>query len=281
MPENFDKWASLNQDRIARAEQRGTLPYFVRDNRERVKQAVKQGDVMRANKMSYSGGQVLQQDIMPTIQEKNKLISQINATSKKVNLFEGNLQFEFDTNPSSGTIMAFKNGNTLVVSQKSFLMEDGSEFVPFRSLSSALTKLKDKQTLSFHEEYMVETLFHESLHSKAVHLKNKINIERYSPREDVLEACTQLYARNNYVKIMRSYGVEPVNFAKIQTDGYGYKGKVDMLRTIFTKNGELQVGELINIANETTDGLEYIKNKLDRLYGIEARKLFFYKFRYA
>lgn len=40
MPENFNKWASLNQDRIARAEQRGTLPYFVRDNRERVKQAM-------------------------------------------------------------------------------------------------------------------------------------------------------------------------------------------------------------------------------------------------
>ena len=40
MPENFNKWASLNQNRIARAEQRGTLPYFVRDNRERVKQAV-------------------------------------------------------------------------------------------------------------------------------------------------------------------------------------------------------------------------------------------------
>ena len=47
MPENFNKWASLNQDRIARAEQRGTLPYFVRDNRERVKQAIKKGDVVK------------------------------------------------------------------------------------------------------------------------------------------------------------------------------------------------------------------------------------------
>ena len=48
LPENFKKWASLNQDRIARAEKRGTQPYFVRDNRERVKQAVKKGDVMMA-----------------------------------------------------------------------------------------------------------------------------------------------------------------------------------------------------------------------------------------
>lgn len=56
MPENFNKWASHNQDRIARAEQRGTLPYYVRYNRERVKQAVKQGDVMR------SGDDILNSD---------------------------------------------------------------------------------------------------------------------------------------------------------------------------------------------------------------------------
>lgn len=56
MPENFNKWASLNQDRIARAEQRGTLPYFVRDNRERVKQAVKQGDMRNGDYILNSDG---------------------------------------------------------------------------------------------------------------------------------------------------------------------------------------------------------------------------------
>ena len=35
------------------AEQLGTQPYFVRDNRERVKQAVKKGDVLMANKGDY------------------------------------------------------------------------------------------------------------------------------------------------------------------------------------------------------------------------------------
>jgi hypothetical protein len=56
MPENFNKWASLNQDRIARAEQRGTLPYFVRDNRERVKQAVKQGNGLIIKEGGMKGG---------------------------------------------------------------------------------------------------------------------------------------------------------------------------------------------------------------------------------
>ena len=46
LPDNFKQWAAQNKDRIARAESRGTQPYFVRDNRERVKQAIKQGEVM-------------------------------------------------------------------------------------------------------------------------------------------------------------------------------------------------------------------------------------------
>lgn len=36
VPQGFKTWVANNQDRIARAEKRGTLPYFVRDNRERV-----------------------------------------------------------------------------------------------------------------------------------------------------------------------------------------------------------------------------------------------------
>ena len=36
MPQGFKTWVGKNQDRIAKAEQQGTLPYFVRDNSERV-----------------------------------------------------------------------------------------------------------------------------------------------------------------------------------------------------------------------------------------------------
>ena len=33
VPQGFKNWVGKNQGRIAKAEQRGTLPYFVRDNR--------------------------------------------------------------------------------------------------------------------------------------------------------------------------------------------------------------------------------------------------------
>ena len=79
MPENFNKWASLNQDRIARAEQRGTLPYFVRDNRERVKQAVKQGDVLM-EKVGHKTGLLISVDKKLSSAVHSVLDKQVLAT---------------------------------------------------------------------------------------------------------------------------------------------------------------------------------------------------------
>lgn len=45
LPDNFKQWAAQNKDRIDKAEQRGTSPYFARDNRERMNRAIKQGRV--------------------------------------------------------------------------------------------------------------------------------------------------------------------------------------------------------------------------------------------
>lgn len=60
---------------------------------------------------------------------------------------------------------------------------------------------------------------------------------------------------------MEAYGVKPVNFERIKTDGLGYNLECSKLRGFFTKDHELQIGELINIANETESGTRImIKN---------------------
>jgi hypothetical protein len=41
VPENFKKWVDANKDRIERAEQRGTLPYFIRDNKDATTKSMK------------------------------------------------------------------------------------------------------------------------------------------------------------------------------------------------------------------------------------------------
>lgn len=77
-----------------------------------------------------------------------------------------------------------------------------------------------------------------------------------------MEASVQLYARDRYVRILNSYNVEPVNFSDIQINGYGYKHQVNAIRDLFTRDGKLQIGELVNIANETEDGIKIVNKKL-------------------
>ena len=141
-------------------------------------------------------------------------------------------------------------------------LEDGTVFCPAEKLQSAIAKLKSGQELDFYEEYSIENLFHESVHARAT---RKTIIRAGSMDEKVMETCTQLYARDRYVKIMKAYGVKPVNFDKIMTDGLGYNFECRKLRRFFLKDGELQVGELINIANETESGTRIMVKKLMRM----------------
>ena len=78
------------------AEQRGTLPYFVRDNRERVKQVVKQDDVMMENvghktgliisvdkKLSSAVHSVLDKQVLATLSDAQKRMHQKSLKNLK------------------------------------------------------------------------------------------------------------------------------------------------------------------------------------------------------
>jgi hypothetical protein len=59
------------------------------------------------------------------------------------------------------------------------------------------------------------------------------------------------------------YGREPSHFREIRKEGLGYKKSCDLLRGLFSnENGEIQIGELINIVNESEDGLKIVMGKL-------------------
>lgn len=151
--------------------------------------------------------------------------------------------------------------NTLHISCGKYKMDNGTIFCPANDLHNALNKLKGikKGKLTFNEENAIEALFHESVHSKIK--KQPTNVLE----SQILEICTQLYARNNYVRILRFYNKEPLNFNAIQINGYGYKDGCNLLRKFFTKDNQLQVGELVNIANGTEDGVKKLLNKFKEL----------------
>ena len=55
VPQGFKTWVANNQDRISKAEKRGTLPYFVRDNKSVVRQFINEGNARGGMKGRYLG----------------------------------------------------------------------------------------------------------------------------------------------------------------------------------------------------------------------------------
>lgn len=67
-----------------------------------------------------------------------------------------------------------------------------------------------------------------------------------------------------------------MHFDDIKLNGYGYKLQCNILRDYFTKNNELQVGELINIANGTEEGIKILKkNFIQKEIPIQKQKEIF------
>jgi hypothetical protein len=81
----------------------------------------------------------------------------------------------------------------------------------------------------------------------------------------IVETCTQLYARGKYSKILSKYGVQAKNFETIKYRGLGYTEACNNLRKFFEKDGIMQIGELLNVANETESGYKKMIRKLINL----------------
>lgn len=261
VPENFKDWLEKNEERIWKAK---SLPYFIKDNPEYI-----EFESTRRNRMALQGTEIVGVSELTT-KEFNHLSGDIREASKRTGIFGKDYGIEY-SEFSDGTIMQWKDGK-LTISTVRHQLSDGTVFCPAESLNSAFKKLRKGENLDFYEEYSIESLFHESVHATAT---RKTNILAGTMDEIIAETCTQLYARDRYVKILKAYNVDAFNFERIKTEGLGYNLECSKLRPFFTKNGNLQVGELINIANETESGTRIMMKKLTGM-GIKeknARKL--------
>ena len=113
------------------AEQRGSLPYFVRDNRDRVKQAVKQGDVMMGKvghktgliisvdkKLSSAVHSVLDKQVLATLSDAQKENASKVAEKLKIQLGKPMSFKDLDdgnVNPKLNLSNSFENNCSLSV----------------------------------------------------------------------------------------------------------------------------------------------------------------------
>ena len=126
--------------------------------------------------------------------------------------------------------MATDIRGTIKLSNKRFSFIGG--FQPSVDLKNALKKIGRNEKLSFHEEYAIESLWHEIQHNARtggrVTRRDRVN---YS----LMEAVNQLYARNSYDEFLKTLGGVSQYKEKILREGYGYGETVFRFRYLLNK----------------------------------------------
>lgn len=262
-PEGFKKWVGKNSEYIARKRAEGKESYFIRDNAE-VVERILEGKA-RSHRMAIQNYAVIGAIDMSE-KEKNKLASDIKKVAKECGLFKKDFNVEFK-NFADGSIMAWPDKGILSISTTMQRINKDTEICAAKDLRSAIDKLtnRKKLSMSFVEEYMIEVMYHENVHSKAKYIKTVSN----TSGELIMEACTQLYAREKYAAVLKKFGKTAEHFTEIKYNGLGYRDICDVLRPFFEKEGKIQIGELINIANGTEDGKKIMLSKIKEKYTTE------------
>jgi hypothetical protein len=256
--EGFKKWIGENQERIGEARQRGTLPYWIKDNET----YLAKGRIAVVSNKTYLGGMAAGEIGTSQISKEDRIFMNnvFNEIQSKLNIFAPGTYIstgEMD----GGVVMECLPGMVRVTRVK-YLLEDGTVFSPAEELLSAMKKLKSGEAMTFNEEYMIESLYHESVHSITGVVISKL--ERNTIHEKLMETCNQLYARNNYTSILKAYNVDAKNYEKIQLQGICYQRECAVLRKAFVNGNVLDDKMLLQYANRTKniyDLLEYLEVK--------------------
>lgn len=273
-PENFVDWVRDNAERIENAENgKGTLPYFIKDNKGYVNAVLKMsnGDIDSHN--SYNS--VFTSEKAPLTPTKILDISEVQ--SKMAKLVEKNkIWFSRGYNgiearsTSGGGYMSTTLDGKISVN----FATDTHGFNAGESLVSAMSKIEKGEKLSKYEEYSLEVLWHEILHNKSANTVELPPID--SPlgfTRVIAETINQLVARHSYPSFITKLGGEATNQEWVLNNGYGYSATVKNMRSLLTNAGidESQfVSKAEKILMKDYSGIDV---KISKLLADEFRKV--------
>jgi hypothetical protein len=228
VPENFKKWVTANKGRIERAEKRGTLPYFLKDNKDYTQSAFREKGIFNSTYLTFE---------MSGLTPTDKLdLSDVNSVMGKIagensNYFQRGYTGVFTAPDGEKYFMSTDiNGRIFV----NFAEKNG--FDAGASLVSAFEKLKKGIVLTEHEEYSIEVLWHEILHNKT---KNTVILPPIAAvnvgfQRVVAETVNQLVARHTYPDFLSELGGKSVHQDWVLKNGYGYSDTVNNLRKLLS-----------------------------------------------
>jgi hypothetical protein len=101
------------------------------------------------------------------------------------------------------------------------------------SLVAAIDKAGSRMSLTAHEEYAIENLWHEILHNKSCDTTISPSIHGITHETMIIETVNQLVARWTYAEFMQELISIPSSHAGwVLTNGYAYRHQVTNLRSL-------------------------------------------------
>jgi hypothetical protein len=161
VPENFKKWLTENSSRIERAEKRGTLPYFIKDNASFVEEAKEVTPANTGTKTKSAKADITHRALKPIYETGKEIVDSFNQIND--GLPEGEKWFKNGFNALEITTNPHVNGTTNRATGKILLKKDRME-----NLKSALSKIANGKSseISEAEADTMATFWHEITHNR-------------------------------------------------------------------------------------------------------------------
>ncbi len=253
LPRNFIGWVKDNRERIEKMEARGTLPYFLKDNKT----------LLSTNPQKKTGVQKLIKELKNPNKIKDTELKDIirQYASENSGEFYGGLagvQISTVANYFMANSRQYsmkgkyisEAGNKIHLTNRTFYMQNGT-FNPTESLKGAIGAISKDVALTFNQEYALESLWHEIRHAGAIGWKEAKNVTPF--KTTAMELINQFCARKSYHLFVEKLGGKAINQKAIVSGGYGYSTYVKNFRSILDKYGLLE-----------DDAYEYFKDIIQK-----------------
>lgn len=244
VPEGFKEWFAVNAERVKYAQ---TIPYFISDNPKFVPKSFIESigtlELKKSPNIVTDVIQALQKFSNPdfvTDREVKELITDF-ATANPA-LFDGGLK-GVEISRTADDFMSCErsyytgsgkryvaNGNTLKITDRTFVLSDGTKWNPLQELKGAISAIRKGEKMTFGQEYAVESLWHEIRHAGANGWADYRQDTK--TRRNAMECINQFCARRSYVDFVKSLGGVAHYRHEIIMDGYGYSRTLHNFQTI-------------------------------------------------
>ena len=244
VPKNFKDWFAVNEERAKYAK---SIPYFIRDNPKYIPKSFAGSigtlEIRKSPNIIIDAFQSLRKAVYPdyvTDREVKELITDF-ATANPA-LFDGGLKGVKISRTANDFMSCERsyytgsgkrhvaNGNTLKITDRTFVFSDGTEWNPLQELKGAISAIRKGEKMTFGQEYAVESLWHEIRHAGANGWADYRQATK--TRRNAMECINQFCARRSYVDFVKSLGGVAHYRHEIIMDGYGYTRTLHNFQTI-------------------------------------------------